>query len=59
MFVKAPASLISAGNDFLKITSFGSDELKLKRMPNSVDTLAPGTRALTCRGSPHKKDRSS
>ena len=44
MLVKAPVSLLSAGNDLLKATSFGVDELKLKRLPNSVDTLAPNNR---------------
>jgi len=44
MFVKAPETLLSAGKDVFKITTFQSDELKLKRMPNSVDTLAPNNR---------------
>ncbi len=44
MFVKAPGSLLNAGRDAFKITTFRSDELKLKRMPNSVDTLAPNNR---------------
>lgn len=44
MFVKAPASLLTAGTDFLKGATFQSDELKVRRMPNSVDTLAPNNR---------------
>jgi pimeloyl-ACP methyl ester carboxylesterase len=42
--VKAPATLLSAGNSVLKITTFQSGDLKLKRIPNSVDTLAPNNR---------------
>jgi hypothetical protein len=42
--VKAPATLLSAGNAVLKITTFQSGDLKLKRIPNSVDTLAPNNR---------------
>jgi len=44
MLVKAPSDLLGASKDFLKYASFQSDELKLKRMPNSVDTLAPNNR---------------
>ena len=42
--VRAPSALLSAGNSAIKITTFHSDDLKLKRMPNSVDTLAPNNR---------------
>jgi pimeloyl-ACP methyl ester carboxylesterase len=42
--VKTPATLLSAGNSVLKITTFQSGDLKLKRIPNSVDTLAPNNR---------------
>jgi pimeloyl-ACP methyl ester carboxylesterase len=42
--VRAPATLLSAGNSLLKITTFQSGDLKLKRIPNSVDTLAPNNR---------------
>ncbi len=42
--VRAPSTLLSAGNSAIKITTFHSDDLKLKRMPNSVDTLAPNNR---------------
>jgi pimeloyl-ACP methyl ester carboxylesterase len=42
--VRAPSTLLSAGNALLKITTFQSGDLKLKRIPNSVDTLAPNNR---------------
>ncbi len=42
--VKAPATLLSAGDDVMKAVSFQSGELALKRIPNSVDTLAPNNR---------------
>ena len=42
--VKTPRTLLSAGNSILKITTFESGDLKLKRIPNSVDTLAPNNR---------------
>ena len=44
MFVKAPSNLLGAGRDALRITTFTGDDLKVKRMPNSVDTLAPNNR---------------
>ncbi len=44
MLVKSPATLITAGRDALKVVSFQNDELRLKRIPNSVDTLAPNNR---------------
>jgi pimeloyl-ACP methyl ester carboxylesterase len=42
--VRAPSTLLRAGNSLLKITTFQSGDLKLKRIPNSVDTLAPNNR---------------
>jgi pimeloyl-ACP methyl ester carboxylesterase len=42
--VRAPSALLSAGNAALKVTTFHSGDLKLKRIPNSVDTLAPNNR---------------
>jgi pimeloyl-ACP methyl ester carboxylesterase len=42
--VRSPITLLKAGRDVLKITTFRSGELKLKRIPNSVDTLAPTNR---------------
>jgi pimeloyl-ACP methyl ester carboxylesterase len=44
MLVRTPRTLLSAGNSLLKITTFRSGDLKLKRIPNSVDTLAPNNR---------------
>ena len=42
--VRSPVALLKAGRDAFKITTFRSGELKLKRIPNSVDTLAPTNR---------------
>jgi pimeloyl-ACP methyl ester carboxylesterase len=42
--VKAPGKLLSAGGEALKMVAFRDDDLKLKRIPNSVDTLAPNNR---------------
>jgi hypothetical protein len=42
--VKAPGKLLKTGNEVLKIFTFGSGEMKLTRIPNSVDTLAPNHR---------------
>jgi pimeloyl-ACP methyl ester carboxylesterase len=44
MLVKAPANLLSAGADALKVETYQGDDLRLKRIPNSVDTLAPNNR---------------
>ncbi len=44
MLVKSPATLLSAGQDAFKVATFQSGDLKLKRIPNSVDTLAPNNR---------------
>jgi hypothetical protein len=42
--VKSPITLLKAGRDAIKLTTFRSGELRLKRIPNSVDTLAPTNR---------------
>jgi pimeloyl-ACP methyl ester carboxylesterase len=42
--VRSPVTLLKAGRDVIKITTFRAGELKLKRIPNSVDTLAPTNR---------------
>src|SRR6516165_2333546 len=42
--IRSPITLLKAGRDAFKITTFRSGELKLKRIPNSVDTLAPTNR---------------
>lgn len=44
MLVKAPTTLLAAGNDALKLATFQGDDLRLKGIPNSVDTLAPNNR---------------
>lgn len=44
MLVKAPSTLRNAGSEALKLAPFQRDELRLKRIPNSVDTLAPNNR---------------
>ncbi len=42
--VKSPAAFLKAGDEALKSTTFAEGDLKLKRIPNSVDTLAPNNR---------------
>lgn len=42
--VKSPVTLLKAGTDVLKFATFQTGDLKLKRIPNSVDTLAPNNR---------------
>jgi hypothetical protein len=44
MLVKGPAKLLGAGEEALKFVASGNDDLKLNRMPNSVDTLSPKSR---------------
>jgi pimeloyl-ACP methyl ester carboxylesterase len=44
MLVKAPSTLRNAGSEAMKLAPFQRDELRLKRIPNSVDTLAPNNR---------------
>jgi pimeloyl-ACP methyl ester carboxylesterase len=44
MLVRAPTTLLKAGAEVLTGAQFQADELKLKRFPNSVDTLAPNNR---------------
>ncbi|MEO6053595.1 MAG: hypothetical protein ABIP97_06245 [Chthoniobacterales bacterium] len=42
--VRSPVTLLKAGDEILKATTFQSGELKLKRVPNSIDTLSPNNR---------------
>jgi len=42
--IQTPITLLKAGNEALKYIKMEGDSLKLKRMPNSVDTLAPNNR---------------
>jgi pimeloyl-ACP methyl ester carboxylesterase len=44
MLVRSPRTLLRVGGDVMRATTFQADELKLKRIPNSVDTLAPNNR---------------
>jgi pimeloyl-ACP methyl ester carboxylesterase len=44
MLVHTPAKLLHAGADVLKTVTFQADDLRLKRLPNSIDTLAPNNR---------------
>jgi len=39
--VKVPRALLSAGADALRLVSFQGNEMRMKRAPNSVDSLAP------------------
>jgi len=41
MLVKSPRKLLRVGNDALRLVAFQRDEMRLKRAPNSVDSLAP------------------
>ena len=42
--VRSPFQLVKAGREMVKFITFRSDDLKLKRIPNSVDTLSPKNR---------------
>jgi pimeloyl-ACP methyl ester carboxylesterase len=42
--VKSPVTLLQVGNEAFKNATFQGDDLRLKRMPNSVDTLSPKNR---------------
>jgi pimeloyl-ACP methyl ester carboxylesterase len=42
--VRSPITLLKASSEMLKIATFQSDDLRLRRAPNSVDTLAPNNR---------------
>ena len=42
--VRLPVTLLRAGRDALKIMTLSADDLPLKRVPNSIDTLAPSNR---------------
>lgn len=44
MLIRTPNALLAAGRDTFKIASFQGNELKLKRAPNSIDTLSPKNR---------------
>ncbi len=42
--VRSPRTLLEVGRDAMRLTSFLPGELQLKRIPNSIDTLAPNNR---------------
>lgn len=42
--VRTPRALLSAGADALSVASFQPGDLQLRRMPNSIDSLAPNSR---------------
>ena len=42
--VRMPVTLLVAGRDALSLMTFHTGDLKLRRLPNSVDTLAPNNR---------------
>jgi hypothetical protein len=42
--VRAPSTLLGAANAVVDISTFNFGDLKIKRFPNSVDTLAPNNR---------------
>ncbi len=42
--VKSPVTLLKVGSEMMKVVTFQSDDLNLKRIPNSVDTLSPKNR---------------
>jgi pimeloyl-ACP methyl ester carboxylesterase len=44
MLVKTPANLLGVSKDLIKVATFQPGDLQLKRIPNSVDTLAPNNR---------------
>ena len=44
MLIRTPQKLLLAGNDALKVASFHANDLKLRRAPNSIDTLSPKNR---------------
>ncbi len=44
MLVRAPVTLLQAGGEAMKVIAFQGDDLRLKGIPNSVDTLAPNNR---------------
>jgi pimeloyl-ACP methyl ester carboxylesterase len=42
--VRLPVTLLKAGGDAIKIMTMSSGDLPLRRIPNSIDTLAPSNR---------------
>lgn len=44
MLVRTPARMMQAGADALGLVALDHDDLRIRRMPNSIDTLAPNNR---------------
>ncbi len=44
MLVRSPRNLIHAGADAMNVITLQTGELRLRRIPNSIDTLAPNSR---------------
>ena len=44
MLIRTPRKLLLAGADALKVVTLQANDLKLKRAPNSIDTLSPKNR---------------
>jgi pimeloyl-ACP methyl ester carboxylesterase len=42
--VRSPRMLLEAGSDAMNLVALQSGELRLRRIPNSIDTLAPNSR---------------
>jgi pimeloyl-ACP methyl ester carboxylesterase len=42
--IQPPHLLLQAGRDAMSLATFQSDDLRLRRMPNSIDNLAPNNR---------------
>ena len=42
--IQPPQFLLQAGRDAMSLATFQSDDLRLRRMPNSIDNLAPNNR---------------
>ncbi len=42
--VRAPQTLLAAGADAMSLATWQTGDLKLRRIPNSIDTLAPNNR---------------
>lgn len=44
MLIRTPSTLLFVGKEAFKSIAFHSDDLRLKRAPNSIDTLSPNNR---------------
>jgi pimeloyl-ACP methyl ester carboxylesterase len=44
MLIRTPSNLLLVGKDTLKLIAFQSGDLRIKRAPNSIDTLSPNNR---------------